>query len=470
MASTNVYSIPLYTKGYLSAVGYREGCGYNAKIFWGAELLASHSSLMDAALSAYIGTRLYSPKFHSWMNQELRVEILEELEKMSLLIFPTEIHATNDGLMKTLKTGMKWFLDNKLEIKLGDDAINPVETIQIIKNEFMKSERLSVHIKMLTDFKTNPKEDMFCVSLGEDTPKKKLQMRIMEDNLSVSLFGNQWINKAVDSFNSFRRISAQPGEGYPVHGTMDKTILSKKISPVDIESYRSTGVNKLNAMFDGAVTNKQPPTIELKTNTGDFSLNLNGNTISMVGGDMLVSAPKINITSSGQAGYAPINSLNIPGRLALGYNIVPDPVDEDDDQELSDFGKMIRKVGLSSTIELDKNIPFYFVQAYAEMPYIDMNTKMPMPMMEFIKSVLKWDYLKFDYRTWIESPEFNSIERCKQNPQAWEIACLAIQLRTNAEVMVRCENGGSRKVKSFYLETNDQNKVSHSSVNSTFLP
>lgn len=309
MASTNVYSIPLYTKGYLSAVGYREGCGYGAKIFWGTELLASRPSLMDAALTAYIGTRLYSPKFHSWMNHELRAEILEELEKMSLLIFPTEIHATNDELMKTLKTGMKWFLDNKLEIKLGDDAVNPVETIKIIKDEFMKSERLSVHIKMLTDFKTNPKEDMFCVSLGEDTPKKKLQMRIMEDNLPISLFGNQWINKAIDSFNSFRRISAQPGEGYPVHGTLEKTIFPEKLTPIDTESYRSTGISKLNAMFSGAATNHQPPTLELKTDTGDFSLNLNGNTISMVGSNMTVSAPKINTTVGGQTGYAPKLSI-----------------------------------------------------------------------------------------------------------------------------------------------------------------
>lgn len=420
MASTNVYSIPLYNKGFLSAVGYREGCGYNAKIFWGSELLASRPSLEDAIITAYIGTRLYSPRFHSWMAHYIRVEILDELEKMSNLIFPSKIQAGNEALVKNLKLGMKWFLDNKLEVKVADDAVDPVKTIEIIRNEFMKSDRLIVNIKLLSDFTTNPREDLLSVSVGEEAPKKTLQMCVMEENLPVHLFGPNWTSNAINSFNSFRRISAQPGEPVPVLGTLSKMAMPDGLAPVDIGTWRSAVTNKLQATFD------------LKPKTGDLTLNLNGNTISMNSDSLTISAPKIDPTLSNQIGY----SRDI-------FSVDPDS------PELSEFGKMIRKVGLNSSIELDKNIPIYFVQAYAEMQYTDPDTKMPMPMMKFIK-LIGWNYLETHFEQWVSSITGGS-ELATKDPYAHAIVKLAVALAQEKTVVVPAEHGTTRQIESIYL-------------------
>lgn len=425
MASTNVISIPMYNKGYLTAYGYREGCGYNTKIFWGTELLASSSSLIASISNAYVGVRLMSPKFHGWLTPELRVEILDGLIEMGSLVFPKELHWSNEGLLKNLKVGMKWFLDNKLEIKLGEGCINPIGTIEEIKNDFFKSERLTVHISLLTDFKDDVSKDLLSVSLQEEAKKDTIQMCVKEDNLPVHMFGRDWTNRAVTSFNGFRRISSP---SHPIYPTTEKLPWPEKMG-MGIK----VGDHPEPARFVSRSPSNLHASFEHKS--GDTTLLLNGNTISLqASGSVLVNAPKINIENNG-----PSDAANY---LLKSFH--------ENTSELSEFGLMIRKVGLSSSIELDKNIPIYFVQAYAELPYFDVETKLPMSMMDFIK-LIGWNYLETDFDTWIQSPKFASLELPNKDQLAWEIVALAIQLKSNKEVTVYDGAGTNRRVQSVYL-------------------
>lgn len=85
MARTNVIKIPMYNKGSLSCVGYREGCGYNVKVFWGDIELSSSRNLEEALKAAYCGVRAFHFWFEEWLTVDLRRVICSELEEAIFL-------------------------------------------------------------------------------------------------------------------------------------------------------------------------------------------------------------------------------------------------------------------------------------------------------------------------------------------------------------------------------------------------
>lgn len=133
MAKENVIRVPLYNLDHLSCVGYREGCGYNVKVYWGDYELASRPNLTKALDYAYIGVRLYSPVFKDWLTNDLRLTICEALIKARLLIdgdhSVERSSVLTDGLLKywlTDESGVEYYLETRLANKPGkieDDLI-----------------------------------------------------------------------------------------------------------------------------------------------------------------------------------------------------------------------------------------------------------------------------------------------------------------------------------------------------------
>lgn len=134
MAKENVVRIPLYNLGNLSCVGYREGCGYNVKIYWGDYVLASKPNLTQALDFAYIGVRLFSPIHSEWLTNDLRLAICESLIKARLLIDGNHSversSVLSEGFLKHWKTGesgVEYYLEARLANKPGkiqDDVIH----------------------------------------------------------------------------------------------------------------------------------------------------------------------------------------------------------------------------------------------------------------------------------------------------------------------------------------------------------
>lgn len=124
MAKENVVRIPLYNLGNLSCVGYREGCGYNVKVYWGDYELASKPSLTQALDFAYIGVRLFSPTHREWLTNNLRLEICESLIKARLLIDGNHSversPVLSEGFLKHWKTDESG-VDYYLEVRLARD-------------------------------------------------------------------------------------------------------------------------------------------------------------------------------------------------------------------------------------------------------------------------------------------------------------------------------------------------------------
>ncbi len=134
MAKENVVRIPLYNLGNLSCVGYREGCGYNVKVYWGDYLLASKPNLTQALDFAYIGVRLFSPIHSEWLTNDLRLAICESLIKARLLIDGNHSversSVLSEGFLKhwkTDKSGVEYYLETRLGRspgKIEDDVIH----------------------------------------------------------------------------------------------------------------------------------------------------------------------------------------------------------------------------------------------------------------------------------------------------------------------------------------------------------
>ncbi|BEH89803.1 hypothetical protein [Klebsiella phage phiKp_32] len=124
MAKENVVRIPLYNLGNLSCVGYREGCGYNVKVYWGDYLLASKPNLTQALDFAYIGVRLFSPTHSEWLTNDLRLTICESLIKARLLIDGNHSversSVLSEGFLKHWKTDESG-VDYYLEVRLARD-------------------------------------------------------------------------------------------------------------------------------------------------------------------------------------------------------------------------------------------------------------------------------------------------------------------------------------------------------------
>lgn len=246
--------IQLYKNSQLNIVANPEYEVTKIKIFWNNKEIYHGSDLLATYIGCYVGVRLYSPRFHGWMTPEMRIEILNALTTMEKLIYPYDSHTLHTTVKNHLKNGMKWFIDNDLKVTLGEDCIDPVETIRKIREEFFKSEKLVTHISLASDSDGDPKEDLFNVRLSEDVTTKTLHMCIMENNLPVSMFGKQWIDKAIVSFNQFKRVTKSP---YTVYGTLEET------RPNNITT--------------------DPRYTDIKNNS-DISLFIGGNIVNMGGG------------------------------------------------------------------------------------------------------------------------------------------------------------------------------------------
>lgn len=303
MSNLHTQTIPLYNKGALSAIGYRTGAGYNVKLNYGNVELASKPSLYDCILHSYIGIRLKSPKFHDWLTEEHRTNVLKELDEMDKLIDGRITSYRNEGLKEILSKGMKWEVDNTLRFALDEKDPCPQERLQEIKelffNDFLKAAKLVVHIRMVSPFRD--KDDIFEVSLFEDKQHDKPYMSVMESNLPSSLFNREWIDNAKNSFNAYRRASApvQPGiipamyhPLAPLHPGIQNPAqqLGVGISPYTNKPFNhDTG---------------RPAQFKLYGKTGDVDVTLQGSTVSLVAsGDVTLETPQINITGSDVRGY-----------------------------------------------------------------------------------------------------------------------------------------------------------------------
>jgi len=304
MSNVHTQTIPLYNKGALSATGYRIGSGYNVKLNYGTIELASKPSLYDCILHSYIGIRLKSPKFHDWLTEDLRTQILRELGEMDTLIDGRITSYRNEGLKEILSKGMKWEINNTLQLNIDQDDLQPEERIREAKelffNDFLKAPKLVVHIRMTSPFRD--KEDLFEVSLFEDKQHDKPYMSVMESNLPSSLFNREWIDNAQNSFNAYRRASApvqrefNPAVYHPLAPLHPGVQMPAQQFGVEISPY----TNK--PYLPGTGT---PAQFKLYGKTGDVDITLNGSTVSFQpSNEVSVEAPQINITG-GQTGFAP---------------------------------------------------------------------------------------------------------------------------------------------------------------------
>jgi hypothetical protein len=303
MSNVHTQTIPLYNKGSLCAIGYRTGAGYNVKLNYGNVELASKPSLYECILHAYIGIRLKSPKFHAWLTDDLRAQVLKELDEMDKLIDGRITSYRNDGLKEILSKGMKWEINNTLSIELDKNYPHPEETIQQFKelffNDFLKATKLVVHIRMTSPFRD--KDDIFEVSLFEDKQHDKPYMSVMESNLPSSLFNREWIDNAKNSFNAYRRASApvQPGL---------RPAMYHPLAPVHPGIQMPTqqfgvGIDEQNPLYSNGTG--APAQFKLYGKTGEVDITLNGSTVSLhASGDISMEAPQINVTGGGQQGFA----------------------------------------------------------------------------------------------------------------------------------------------------------------------
>lgn len=276
MNGTNVLSIPMYNNGFLTATGYRQGCGYNTKIYWGTEMLASSPDIISAMANAYYGIRLYSPKYHDWMTPQLRVEILEALKEMSLLIDPRHFTSRNEGLVKNITTlGMQWSLNNKVEVNIDPGISEPEKVVEDFRNAFFKSERLSVHIKLVSSFKGDYKDDLLEVTLTGDEKKGIHQLGIGESFLPIEEFGKEWIENARVNFT--------------------KCQLSSKRMETIIHKYEGVVVNKPDELTDPLKTGTGRPPSDFVLRGNGYKLEITGNVICLSGGDINIESPVLNI-------------------------------------------------------------------------------------------------------------------------------------------------------------------------------
>jgi len=379
MSNVHTQTIPLYNKGALSATGYRIGSGYNVKLNYGTIELASKPSLYDCILHSYIGIRLKSPKFHDWLTEELREQILRELGEMDTLIDGRITSYRNEGLKEILSKGMKWEINNTLQINIDQADLQPEERIREVRdmffNDFLKATKLVVHIRMTSPFKD--KADLFEVSLFEDKQHDKPYMSVMESNLPSSLFNREWIDNAKNSFNAYRRASAPVQLGInpavyhplaPLHPGIQDPVQQPGLG---ISPY----TNKPFTYGTGT-----PAQFKLYGETGDIDVTLNGSTVSFqASGDVSARAPQINVTG-GMNCFAPklnLGELASPHVTAFGKSVF----DMDD--------RLVAQVDIRS------------VKAYNESPYFNQEVQMPIPFQEFIETKLKWSWMDTTFEDYL---------------------------------------------------------------------
>ena len=117
MASENIIKIPLYHKSHLSCVGEREGCAYNAKVFYGGDLLASKGNLQEALLFAYTAVFLAHPTVIEHYSSDGRQHVLHHLSEAISLILGYNVH-NNEKINQRLANGFTAWLDEAGKVKV----------------------------------------------------------------------------------------------------------------------------------------------------------------------------------------------------------------------------------------------------------------------------------------------------------------------------------------------------------------
>lgn len=379
MSNVHAKVFQLYNKDHISATAYSSGGSHSVQLRYGATILAERPTLKECMTHAYIGVRLKSPKFHDWLSTNaLRFAILRDLVEMDELIDGKIFHESNSTLMTTLKQGMRWGLDNKLEVNLDPKLENPFEVIERLQEEFFKGTRLMVHIKL----QSNPKliigdDDEFDVSLMEDKKTKETYMVVAENNLHHSCFNKEWIDNAKNSFNAYRRASApvQPGINpamYHPLAPLHPGIQNPAQQPgLGISPYTNKPFNH------GTGT---PAQFKLYGKTGDVDVTLQGSTVSLIAsGDVTLETPQINVTG-GMDGFTPklnLGELAFPHVTAFGKSVF----DMDD--------RLVAQVDIRS------------VKAYNESPYFNQEVQMPIPFQEFIETKLRWSWMDTTFEDYL---------------------------------------------------------------------